>query len=94
MSTAIDTDLVLLIGELEQVPCEFPQHGEHPIQTDEPASHYVRAHCHLCDDDTGVKAACPGFVAAVRANLVGHCRHCHAQHHALDMVTILGPVNS
>ncbi len=94
MSTALDTDPILLVGELEQVPCDLPQHGGHPIHTDEPASHYVRAHCHACNDDSGVIAACPGFVAAVQANLRGFCGVCRAEHQALDMVTILGPVLS
>lgn len=93
MSTALDTDLTVLVGELEQVPCELPQHGAHPIHSDGPASHYVRARCPLCNDDTGVIAACKGFIAAVLANLPGRCRHCSAEHLALDIVTVLGPVS-
>lgn len=92
MSTALDTDLALLVGEIEQIPCELPQHGRHPIHTDAPASHYIRSRCPECGDDTGVIAACPGFVAAVRANLRGLCRECNASHNALDIVAILGPV--
>ncbi|QCB97150.1 hypothetical protein E5206_09565 [Arthrobacter sp. PAMC25564] len=94
MSTELDLDIATLVGEMEAVPCDLPQHGNHPMHTEEPASHYVRSHCQACDDDTGTIAACPGFVAAVRANFYGYCRICRAQHRALDMVTILGPVKS
>lgn len=94
MSAALDTEIITLVGELEQVPCDFPQHGQHPVHTDEPASHYVRCRCPLCGDDTGVIAACPGFIAAVRGNALGLCRACNMRQHALDLVTILGPVAS
>jgi hypothetical protein len=94
MSAALETDLSALVGELEQIPCELPQHGRHPIHTDAPASHYVRSRCPVCKIDTGVIAACPGFVATVRSNAVGICRNCNTKHKALDMVTILGLVSA
>lgn len=93
MSTATDIDVAALVGEMDAVPCEFPQHGHHPIHTDEPASHYARSKCPTCGRDTGVLAACPGFIAATRANLYGICRICKSGHNALEVITILGPVN-
>jgi hypothetical protein len=93
MNTSLETDLVLLVGELEQVPCDLPQHGAHPIHSEDPASHYVRAQCPHCETDTGVMAACPGYVAAVRANVRGKCPNCEVMFPALDMVTILCPVS-
>lgn len=92
MTTALDIDLAALVGDMPAVPCEALSHGRHPIHSDGPASHYVRSLCPACGDDSGIFAVCPGFVEAVRANVVGICPECGSRHHAALAVTILGPV--
>ncbi|MCO4257357.1 hypothetical protein [Pseudarthrobacter cellobiosi] len=92
MSTSLDLDISALVGEMDAVPCEHTQHGLHPLHTDSPASHYVRVHCPSCPYDSGVFAACQGFIAAVLANMTGRCFGCDTTTPASEAVTILGPV--
>lgn len=94
MTTATDIDVSALVGEMEAVPCEHHAHTREPaFHTDEPASHYVQAHCKSCGHVSDVKAMCPGFVATVRANVPVRCARCRVIAHGVESTTILGPVN-
>lgn len=92
MTTALDIDFAALVGEMDAVPCEHTQHGSHPLHTEGPASHYVRMRCPHCAYDTGVFAACPGFIGAIRGNAHGRCSGCEIILPAQEAVIILGPV--
>jgi ribosomal protein S27E len=93
MSTELDLDLSALVGEMEALVCEHSQHGLARVDhTDEAASHYLRFNCPECGYMTDVYAACPGFVAMVRGDNLGHCRGCEASLPSSECITILGPV--
>lgn len=93
MSTQLDTDIAVLVGELAEVQCEHSQHGEHPSHTDQPASHYIRGRCPGCSPVGRVYPACPGFVMATMLYEHLVCPRCQTKSPTNECFTILGPVN-
>ena len=88
MTTALDIDLSLLVGELDAPPCESGSHTEtHP---DTPASHYARVTCEGCQLNT-IKTYCAHMVALVQMNRTTQC-DCGNITPALECITILGPI--
>lgn len=93
MSAALDLDIEALVGEMDAVPCEHPEHATDTIvHPDEPASHYVRGHCPACNRTGAVVAVCPGFVAWIIADRKVRCVVCEDVKPASQAVAILGPV--
>ena len=91
MITAMDHDLAALVGEMEPLACEHSQHGDHPMHSDEPATHYVRGECAGCTPAM-VYPACPGYIASIRKYLVMKCGGCGLIGPMAAFVTILGPI--
>lgn len=92
MSAALDLDIEALVGEMEAVPCEHPEHGTDRIHPDEPASHYMRGRCPVCERTGAIVAICSGFVAWIAANKPLRCVACGDVKLASEVVTIIGPV--
>ena len=88
MTTALDIDLSLLVGELDAPACESQSHDGH--HADLPASHYARATCSKCLMNT-IKTYCPTMVALVQMNFRLYCE-CGDAAPANECVTILGPI--
>lgn len=90
----LSLDIAVLVGEMEDMPCESAGHVIESQAHDEgPATHYARAHCPACGN-TAVKAYCLTFVAVISMNPLLECPVCGCAGRAIDMVTILGPVKS
>lgn len=95
MSAALDIDIAALVGEMEAIPCEHPEHTTRPTHTDEPASHYVQGKkCPNCNCVGVTIAACPGYVLLVTSPVRLQCLGCGHRAPASDLVAILGPVGS
>lgn len=90
MSTQLDVDIAVLVGELAEVPCEAAGHHEqHP--SNGPATHYARVTCPGCSANT-IKTYCNEMVLRVSLNMSTKCQ-CGDIRPALEAITILGPVN-
>lgn len=93
MSTELDIDIAAIVGEMDDVPCEHSQHGVHKYHSDEPASHYVWAHCRGCSDPAKVYAACPRYVQTLITIANHRCTRCGNIAPTSEVFKILGPVN-
>ena len=89
MSTALDIDLALMVGEMEAVPCESLGHGNESDAHEGHATHYARITCPFCDVNK-IKAYCAPFVAYVTSGGLIRCSNCRGTH--AGHTTILGPV--
>ena len=90
MSTALDLDIALLVGEMEAPPCESVSHRPDNTRHDGPASHYAKVWCDKCGDSC-VKAYCQKFVDHIVADGLVLCS-CGNLTPASQQVAILGPV--
>jgi len=91
MSTALDLDLDLLIGEMPAVPCESSTHDPADAAHDDgPATHYVRMICPTCGT-TVIKAYCRQFIDFIFGG--GKIEHgdCPALP-GVEWATVLGPI--
>lgn len=95
MSTELDLDISVLVGEMEAPACESIGHEEQPhFHDDGPATHYARIRCTDCGLDT-VKAYCATFTTVISSDYgVAMCFVCHAPQSQTSHFTILGPVAS
>jgi hypothetical protein len=94
MSTALDIDLELMVGEMEYVPCESLGHGNENMHEGH-ATHYARITCPFCDVNK-IKAYCAPFITYVTGGGLVRCSDCGAGHAGhtghTGHTTILGPV--
>jgi hypothetical protein len=94
MTTATETSLELLIGEMPAIPCEGELHGVETDVHDGPAVSYTRLNCPSCGLRP-IKAHCALFIAWTRVDGNGVvCPDCWNVSHAPETVQILGPVRS
>lgn len=94
MSTALDTDIKALVGEMPAVPCDTLGHTMGlDVHDDGPATHYWRWHKPCgCVADT-VVSRCHTFTLTILANEGMECGICHAEGHtAKDFYTLIGPI--
>lgn len=93
MSTALDIDLELMVGEMEAVPCEHSTHqSDKYIHDNGPATHYVMAGCPACRDPKDVYAACQRLIGAILSLPEFYCPRCFTTAPPSAFITILGPV--
>ncbi|WP_427130402.1 hypothetical protein [Pseudarthrobacter sp. S9] len=93
MSTALDTDLAALVGEMEAPACEGVMHAVEIAAHGGPAAHYTRLACPECGIKP-IKAHCAPFVRWARqSNSMVICPDCKCVSYAPDTIAILGPVN-
>lgn len=91
--TVTDADIAVLVGEFEQIPCEFPQHAKGGRGHDNgPATHYASGQCPECDTRMDASAVCQAFTDAVLSNAIMSCSKCGAQNPSRQLINILGPV--
>ena len=88
-----ELSLEMLVGEMEDQPCEHSEHGTNKRHNDAPASHYVRGYCE-CSGWSDAYAACPGFVAFALSGLRNRCPDCNVVLLTTVMFEVLGPVGS
>jgi len=88
----IGLDLALMVGEMQQLPCEHSQHGTANDIHAGPATYYVSSGCDNCGIASVVFAACQKFVDAVVSGDTGHC-DCGATGLLSRFVTPLCPIN-
>jgi len=95
VTTALDIDLSLLVGELDAPACEHPRHNDGTrYHSDEPASHYIRAHCDHCGLQSDARAMCPRYMQVIFNNEPMYCTNCHKEGTAAQFIQVLGPVNT
>jgi len=91
MSTQQQTDIAALVGEMEDVACESTGHGNQ--HHGGAAVSYARVDCIDCGTSV-IKSYCATMIGFVRGNLMVACSQCLRKDRALDVITILGPVNA
>lgn len=86
-------ELEALVGPMEPIPCEHSQHITRPDMHSGDAIFYVQHHCSYCQGGYSAKAMCQPFIDRVNLNARMKCMFCSESSNALDVITILGPVN-
>lgn len=98
MSTALDVDLGLLVGELPAEPCDTPGHALLvDVHDDGPATHYWNWHKPCGCAETVVVARCAAFTNLLLANGGMECGVCSKPGPtglAQDFYTLIGPIGS
>lgn len=94
-STAIETDISVLVGQMPDIPCEHSQHGKPGAAHDDgPATHYIQSFCNDCYIEPTVLAACQAFTNLELQDLNVHCTSCRRITPASQGLKILGPVGA
>ena len=93
IAAKVGLDLAVLVGPMDNIPCEHALHDEPASGHHGPATHYVRKQCKGHEKKPTVYPACRGFIDMLSAYEEWECPTCGSFGPAASFITILGSVS-
>lgn len=94
VQAGIEISLELMVGEMEELSCEHPQHEVRKgVSHDSgPAKFYARGICPACMFFGDVRAVCSAYAAVATSEQPMFCLGCNHIGPAREMTQVLGPI--